>query len=65
MGTFAETAIIDYRLTLVDQGKQTSFSCFHLQQTSGSLMFPFSVGANKWKLPFSVSGLLKHGDMET
>jgi hypothetical protein len=40
-GTFAETAILDYRLSFDDQGKQTSVSGFRLQQTNGSL--PFSV----------------------
>jgi hypothetical protein len=26
MGTFAETALVDYRLSFADQGKQTSVS---------------------------------------
>jgi hypothetical protein len=42
MGTFAETAIIDYCLLFANQEKQTSL--FH---------FPFV--ANRPKLPFSVS----------
>jgi hypothetical protein len=41
MGTFAETEIIDYRPSLADQGKQTSVFRFRLQQTLGSLPFPF------------------------
>jgi hypothetical protein len=50
MDTFAETAIIDYRLLFADQGKQTSVFrlkkkktevCrFRLQQTKGSCHFP-------------------------
>jgi hypothetical protein len=43
MGTFAETAIIDYRLLLAEQRKQTSVFLFRLQHTNGSLQFPFSV----------------------
>jgi hypothetical protein len=35
MGTFAETTIIDYRLSFADQGK-TNFP-FLLEQTNGSL----------------------------
>jgi hypothetical protein len=31
MGTFAETAIIDYHFPFADQGKQTSVFSFHLQ----------------------------------
>jgi hypothetical protein len=64
MGTFAETAIIDYRLSFADQGKQTS--AFHLQQTSGILPFPFS--ENKKKLPLSISSIFplqNFGNVET
>jgi hypothetical protein len=43
MGTFAETAIVDYRLSFADQGNQTSVFCFRSQQRNGSLPFPFSV----------------------
>jgi hypothetical protein len=43
MGTFAETAIFDYRLKFADQGKETSGSYFRLLQTNGRLLFPFSV----------------------
>jgi hypothetical protein len=39
MGKFAETAIVDDRLSIADQGKLTSV--FRLQQTKESL--PFSV----------------------
>jgi hypothetical protein len=54
MGTFAETAIVDYRLSFANQGKQTSVfrflfvenkrkfavAVFHLQQTNESCQFP-------------------------
>ncbi len=30
MGMFVETAIVDYRLSFADQGKQTSVFCFRL-----------------------------------
>jgi hypothetical protein len=44
MGTFAERAIVDYRLSFADQGEQTSvFKRFCLQQINGSFPFPFSV----------------------
>jgi hypothetical protein len=42
MGTLADTANIDYRLSFVDQGKQIFIFCFRLQQTNGSLSFLFS-----------------------
>ncbi len=43
MGMFAETAIVDYHLSFAVQGKQTLVLRFPLQQTNGSLVFPFSV----------------------
>jgi hypothetical protein len=43
MGTFAETAIVDYHLSFTNQGKQTPIFHFALQQTSRSLSFPFTV----------------------
>jgi hypothetical protein len=43
MGTFAETAIVDYHLSFAGQGKRTPIFRFCLQQTSGSLPFMFSV----------------------
>jgi hypothetical protein len=39
MGTFAETANINYGLLFADQGKQTSV--FRLQKTNENLPFPF------------------------
>jgi hypothetical protein len=49
MGKFTETAIVDYRLSIADQGKLTSV--FRLQQTKEVCRFPFA--ANKRNLPFS------------
>jgi hypothetical protein len=40
MGTFAETAIVDYHLSFADQGKQTFIFGFHLQQTNINCRFP-------------------------
>jgi hypothetical protein len=57
MGTFVETAIVDYRLSFPDQGKQTSIFQIYLQGTNGSLPFPFLFVANKEKFPFSVSSV--------
>ncbi len=57
MVTFAEIAIVDYRLSFADQGKQTFVFRFLMQQTNGSLSFSFA--ENKWKLPFSVSSVLR------
>jgi hypothetical protein len=44
MGTFAETAIVDYCLSFADQGKQTS-----------DFRFLFLFAANKWKFAVSVA----------
>jgi hypothetical protein len=43
MGTFPQTAIVDYQLLFADQGKQTSVFLFRLQQTNRGLLFSFSV----------------------
>jgi hypothetical protein len=43
MGTFVETAIVNYPLSFANQGKQTSVFHFRLQQTNGNLPFPFSI----------------------
>jgi hypothetical protein len=45
MGTFAEAAIVDYRLLFAAQGKQTSVFSFRLQRTKGRLLFPFSASS--------------------
>jgi hypothetical protein len=41
MGTFAETAIVDYRYFFANQRKQTSV--FRMQQTNRSFSVPFSI----------------------
>jgi hypothetical protein len=48
MGMFAEKAIIVNRLSFANQGKQTSFFHFRLQQTAEVFYFPFA--AKNWKL---------------
>jgi hypothetical protein len=42
MVTFAETAIVVYRLTRACLGKQTAVFSFRLKETNGSLTFPYS-----------------------
>jgi hypothetical protein len=75
MGTFAETAIVDYHLPFADQEKQTSVFSFHLQPTNWSLPCPFAVWRKQTEvpviglIPFSVCGIPEtwrhgHGDME-
>jgi hypothetical protein len=51
MDTMAETAIVDYRLSFADQGKQTTVFRFHLQQINGSLLFMFSVCKKQTEVP--------------
>jgi hypothetical protein len=59
MGTFAETAIVDYcskENKLPFAAKKWKFAVFLLQQTNGSYRFPL--------IPFSVCGILetwRHG----
>ncbi len=71
MGTFAETAIVDYCRPIAYQGKQTSVFCFRLQQTKESLPFPFSICSKQIeaavlrKLRFTFAEFRKHGYMET
>jgi hypothetical protein len=43
VGTFAETAIVDYRLSFDDQRKQTAGLLYCLKQTNRSLPSLFSV----------------------
>jgi hypothetical protein len=73
MGTFAETAIVFYRLVSSDQGKQMSVFHFCLQQTNGCLPFLFSIckkpngSCHLLLVPTSLWGILetwRHGDME-
>jgi hypothetical protein len=49
----AETAIVDYRLSFADQGKQTFVFCFRLQQTNGSFPFSFPFEQANGSLSFS------------
>jgi hypothetical protein len=42
MGTFAKTAIVDYRYSFADHRNQTSVFRFRLHQTSGRLPLLFS-----------------------
>jgi hypothetical protein len=53
MGMFAETVIVDYRLSFADQGKQISI--ISLQQKTEVCHFRFLFATNKWKFLFSVS----------
>jgi hypothetical protein len=78
VGTLAETAIVDYRLSFVDQENKlpSSVLVFRKQREVGRFSFPFA--ANKRLLLFSVSSAfrlqncgdmemeaLRHGDIET
>jgi hypothetical protein len=47
MGTFAETAIVDYRLSFANEGKQTSVFYFRLQQQTEVCQCCLRFGANK------------------
>jgi hypothetical protein len=53
MGTLAETEIVNYRLLLAHQGKQTSVFPFHLQQTNGGLPIPFSISSKQTEVSSS------------
>jgi hypothetical protein len=50
MSKFAETASVDIRLSLADQGKQISVFLFCLYQRNGSL--PFSICSKQIKVDF-------------
>jgi hypothetical protein len=50
MGTFAETATVDYRSSFANQGKQRSVFSFCMQQTNGSLLFLFSVCSKQMEI---------------
>jgi hypothetical protein len=75
MGTFAETAIVDYRLSFADQGKQMSVFIFNWQQTNGFAVSVFCLQKTNgiFRFPLvllSVCGILKmwrhgHEDMDT
>jgi hypothetical protein len=62
MSLFAETAIVDYRLSFADQGKQLPFSVSVCDKQTEVSHFNFPIGANKRRSPFSFSpvfGVLK------
>jgi hypothetical protein len=63
MGTFAEKAIVDYRLSFADQGKKLPFSVpvIHLQQTNESCRLL----AKSRKREDTEMKTLRHGDVET
>jgi hypothetical protein len=54
MGMFAETAIVDYRLSFADQGNKLLYSVSICIKQMEVCCFHFTFAANKWKLPFSV-----------
>jgi hypothetical protein len=54
MGTFAETAIVDYRLLFVDLGNKLPFSVSVFREQMEACRFHFSFAATKHKLPFSI-----------
>jgi hypothetical protein len=61
MGTFAETAMIDYCLSFADQEKTANFPC-PFTATNGSWLFQFSFGREQTAavfplVPFSVCGI--------
>jgi hypothetical protein len=67
MGTFAETAIVNHRSSFA---KRTKVFRFCLQQTNGSLLFPFFCSKQtevavfrSFRFPFAE--FRKHGNMET
>jgi hypothetical protein len=70
MGMFAETAVVEYRLLLADQEKQTSVFSFRLQQSNGTLPFSFSFCSKQMKVVvfcsccFIFAEFRKHGDMD-
>jgi hypothetical protein len=66
MGTFAETAIINYCLSFADQGKQTYGFCFRSQQ-SEVCCFCFLFAENNGSCHFPFAKFRKRGDkdMET
>ncbi len=53
MGTFVETAIVDYRLSFADREKTNFFFLFSIC----SIKRKFAIATNKRKLPFSISSI--------
>jgi hypothetical protein len=54
MGTFAETAIVDYCLSSADQGKALLFSISVCSKQTKVCRFCLPFAANKQRYPFSV-----------
>jgi hypothetical protein len=54
MGTFAETAIVDKRSSMANQGEQTSVEIYVCGEKTEVCLFRFLFAANKQKLPFFV-----------
>ncbi len=68
-GRFAETAIVNYRLSFADLEEQTSVFRFRLKQTIGSLLFLFSICRKQTKVVIFRLQILAtwrhgHGDVE-
>jgi hypothetical protein len=63
MGTFSETAIVDYSSSFAEQGKKLPFSVsvIHLQQTNESCRLP----ATSRKREDTEMETLRHGNVET
>jgi hypothetical protein len=60
MGTFAETAIVDYRLSFADQGKQKSV--FRLQQKRKFAVSDFHLQKRKRNCHFLLAEFQKRGE---
>ncbi len=68
MGTFAETAIVDYTISLPTKETKYLFSVSVCSKQMEVCHFRFPFAENKWKLPFSVSPIFRlrnSGNMET
>ncbi len=64
MGTFAETAIIDYNLLCADQGNKLPFSLSVFRKQTEVCRFRFPFAENKKKLPFSIRSVLRSGNRD-
>jgi hypothetical protein len=65
MGTFAETAISDYCLSFVDQGKQTSVFNYFCSKQMEDCRFRFPFAENNGSCHFPLVPFSVHGNMET
>jgi hypothetical protein len=61
MDMFAETAIVEYRLSFVDQGNKRLFSVSGRSKQTEVFRFHFQFSENKkkLKLPFAVSSVFR------